>query len=428
MLTKTTFLLVPAVLIGSVLSNQASAALERVLYAFTGFPNGQTPVAGLVFDSAGDVYGTAPCCGSDNGGVVFELLPGAGGTWSEKVLYNFGFASTDGSDPQAAPVFDSIGNLYGTTYHGGNWPSCFGYGCGTVYELSPNSDGTWAETVLYRFGGDTDGYWPASSLVFDNAGNLYGTTQLGGAFGLGTIFELSPDAGGGWQKTTLFSFAGSPDGTEPRDGLTIDAEGNLYGTTLYGGSSPKCIGGCGTAFQLRQGLDGTWTETVIHSFGFGRDGVEPWSGLALDSSSNLYGTTLGGGAGSCSGGCGTVYRLSPFGEQWVESVMYRFAGGLSDGWAPYGRPILDQSGNLYGTTVLGGSNKCLGNGCGIAWELRRSGGTATEITLYTFQAGHDGSNPEAGLTFGPNKSLYGTTETGGGGPEGGAGVIFQIRP
>jgi uncharacterized repeat protein (TIGR03803 family) len=285
-------------------------------------------------------------------GVVFELTPAAGGVWSEKVLHDFKVDGSGGTGPSAGLVFDAAGNLYGTTKVGG------AYGYGTVFELSPASGGNWNEAVLYSFNYE-NGSSPNSILVF-LGGNLYGTTANGGRpHGGGTVFELTPKTGGGWSEKVLHSFCSQVncrDGYYPAGNLIVDAAGNLYGTTLYGGNHVSCEQGttyiCGTAFELTLNADRSWTETVLHDFGAHGDGAYPSGGLVFDAAGNLYGTTFQGGTD----GSGTVFEMSPQADgNWAESVLYSFhTGKMNDGGFPVGSLVIDASGSLYGATGTGG--------------------------------------------------------------------------
>jgi uncharacterized repeat protein (TIGR03803 family) len=235
-------------------------------------------------------------------GTVFELSPKAGGGWTEKVLYSFA-NGTDGTFPAAGLVFDAAGDLYGVTYEGGTG-SCLrtGYaGCGIVFELLPKAGGRWVERVLHYFN-LTDGGWPVGSLIFDAAGNLYGMTNGGGAYDWGTAYELMPGPKGGWGEKILHNFNQSgASGDSPYAGLVFDAAGNLYGTTLFDGA-----GGNGTVFELRPTTSGPWTEWVLHAFGSrSRDGLDPEDSLTFDAAGNLYGTTDAGGSSSY----GTVFEI-----------------------------------------------------------------------------------------------------------------------
>ena len=300
----------------------------RVLHDFDG-SDGFSPQSGLIFDAAGNLYGTASLGGTYGCGTVFELSSMPGGGWTEKVLYSFNCISgSDGFSPLAGLVFDAAGNLYGTTIGGGT------YDYGTVFELSPMPGGGWTETVLYSFGNGTDGAYPAyGALIFDAAGNLDGTTSSGGTHncqgngGCGTVFQLSPTTGGGWSETVLYNFGNGTDGYSPEAGLVLDAAGNLFGTTAYGGANGCAVAqysGCGTVFELAPVAGGGWTETVVHNFGSGTDGVTPIAGLTFDPAGNLYGTTEVGGPSNV----GTVFQLSPTaGGGWSETVIHSFNVG-----------------------------------------------------------------------------------------------------
>jgi uncharacterized repeat protein (TIGR03803 family) len=267
--------------------------------------DGNQPVAGLVLDSSGNLYGTTQLGGAHNSGIVFELSPQADGTWTETVLYDFCSQSqcTDGSTLYGGLVFDSVGNLYGTTHSGG------AHNAGTVFELTPHVDGNWTETVLHNFNhklfnGKGDGFAPLAGLVVDAAGNLYGTTASGGSGWWGTVFKLSPQAGGAWTESILHVFNfNKGDGWQPRCDLAFDAAGNLYGTTQYGG-----LYNSGTVFKLTPVAGGAWAEKILHSFpnNNGVDGSQPYAGVILDAVGNLYGTTFEGGTAKG----GTVFEIT----------------------------------------------------------------------------------------------------------------------
>ena len=326
---------------------------EKVLHSFKGQSKGDgtDPWGGLVFDGAGNLYGTASGGGPCGGGIAFELVPHADGNWTEKILHNFGCGS-DGAEPLAGLIFDTAGSLYGTTYYGGT-SSCNdgnGRGCGVVFELKPQTGGRWMETVLYNFKADGgDGTYPEASLLLDAAGNLYGTTSSGGASTFGTAFELTAEAGGGWTEQTIHSFNGN-DGSYPSGNLIFDASGNLYGTTSGG------IPNGSTVFELTPNAGGGWTGKVLHYFNTSGDGVTPQAGVIFDKAGNLYGTTLGGGSDTCFLGCGVVFELMPAaGGAWRESVLHRFTKNGKDGEFPTCNLILDSASHLYGTTQNGGT-------------------------------------------------------------------------
>ncbi len=262
--------------------------------------DGAYPLAGLIFDAAGNLYGTTQqggihSCKGKTCGTVFEMTPREGGGWTESVLHSFG-NGTDGVNPQGSLISDASGNLYGTTYQGGIHSE------GTVFEMTPREGGGWTETVLHSFGSGTDGVSPNATLIVDATGNLYSTTIAGGIHNGGTGFELSPQEGGGWTETVLHSFGNGTDGANPQAGLVIDAAGNLYGTAITGG-----IHSDGAVFELSPQEGGGWAETVLHSFGNGADGISPYAGLIMDAAGNLYGTTIAGGTHAD----GTVFEIAP---------------------------------------------------------------------------------------------------------------------
>ena len=284
------------------LSPAAGGWTETILHSFgNNSTDGYYPSAGLVSDAQGNLYGTTTDGGAYNFGTVFELSPKSGG-WAEKVLHSFD--GNDGSSPLASLIFDTAGNLYGTTWVGGVRQA------GTVFELMPEAGGRWTAKVLHHFNA-ADGNGPRASLIFDTAGNLYGTTQVGGAGHHGTVFQLTPAAGGTWTHNILHSFENNgTDGWFPLGNLIFDAKGNLYGTTTDGGTGACARNGCGTVFELTPAAGGGWTETVLYSFPGYTAGYDPASGLIFDAAGNIYGTTVNGGTdGGCV--CGTVFELTP---------------------------------------------------------------------------------------------------------------------
>lgn len=327
---------------------------ENIIHYFNG-KDGSYPVAGLVFDRQGNLYGTTACyygpC--DTGDTVFKLMPTSDGNWILSTLYTFTLGK-DGAYPIGGVSFDRAGRLWGTTQYGGL------YGNGVVYNLAPISAFRWYEIIAHAFAGGTDGAVPYSGLIFDGSGNAYGTTNQGGANGVGTVFKLTPNKTGfGWTETVLYSFKGricveSPDGAGPVAGLTFDSAGNLYGTTECGG-----VGGYGTIFTLTHNPDDTWTESVIYAFQGGNDGANPNTPVIFDGSGNLYGTTCCGGQLTD----GTIYKLTPLSGSWGEMTLHTFS--YSDGAAP-GPVILDHAGNLYGTAFSGGPYGSYG---GVAYEF-----------------------------------------------------------
>jgi uncharacterized repeat protein (TIGR03803 family) len=326
---------------------------ESVLYSFAGVENGigEDPTGGVTFDGSGNLYGTA----LGNGGIIFELTPNPDGSWTT-VAHGF----SEGSQPFGDLIFDAAGNLYGTTSRGGNGPchsrGLRGLGCGTVYQMTPNPDGSFTENVLYNFT-RPDGRYPLAGVILDPAGNVYGTTSEGGdlrcnhPFGCGVVFKLKPNSDGTWTESVLYRFAGAADGRQPQADLILDAAGNLYGTTLLGGSA-QC--GCGVIFRLTPNPDGTWTESVLHTFQ-GRQAAYP-NGLIFDKAGNLYGTTNSGGPVNG----GVVFKMTPQSDgSWAYRVLHVFLG--KPALYPSGDLILDKAGNLYGTTAGCGSfQECQG--------------------------------------------------------------------
>ncbi|MGA7221041.1 MAG: choice-of-anchor tandem repeat GloVer-containing protein [Candidatus Sulfotelmatobacter sp.] len=399
------------------------AQTETVLHSFAG-TDGISPVVSVVFDSAGNLYGVASQGGGSNNGTVFELTPNKN-KWTEKTLLSFN-GGAGGAMPLGGLIFDSAGNLYGTTKLGG------ANGVGTAFELIKSKSGAWSETVLHSFGSGKDGQYAVGNLNFDGAGNLYGSTQGGGAYSNatetsgGTVFKLAPKKGGGWTETVLHSFGNAKDGNSPRSNVILDKEGNLYGTTNAGGAY-----GSGTVYELSPKSGGGWTEKVLYSFDSkyavngDNNGYKPVAGLTLDTSGNLYGTTAYGGYY----GGGVAYELSPkSGGSWTETVIYAFdfLNASEVGSTLYSGLVLDKEGNLYGTTLLGGDGTYFGNG--TAFELKpptKSGGTWSLDTLYVFQAS-DGTQPGTGyVTLDSDGSVYGGTQAGGANLD---GVVFKITP
>jgi len=327
----------------------------RLLHVFSDYhTDGEGPNGELVFDPVGNLYGTAGGGGANDEGTIFELVPGSGG-WSFSVLYNFGTRYGDGSSPQSGMVMDSSGNLYGVAG-------------GRMFELSPGSGG-WTEKVLYTFCPNcTKGSSPIGPAVLDSTGNLYGTTGGGGKYngcpngsGCGVAYELRRPPKGRWKEAVLYTFQAGRDGFDPSSGLTFDQSGNLYGVTALGGGHGCYLGiGCGTVFKLTPKSRGGWKESVIHSFGNGRNGNYPFGTVALDKAGNLYGVTAYGGSGC---GCGVIYKLSPGPKgKWTYTIEHSFT--YSDGAEGGGGLIIDNNGNLYGGTGYGGAY-----GEGVIFEL-----------------------------------------------------------
>ncbi len=336
------------------LSNRNSGWVLTPLYSFLGGDDGANPEANVVIGPDGTLYSTTylgggPCDG-DGCGTVFNLKPAASACktalcpWTETVIHRF--TGQDGIGPVGAVVFDQTGNLYGATTTGGLRNG------GTVFELSP-SGGGWSGKILHVSYG-----YPGSGVIFDSSGNLYGTAFIGGN-GQGSVYQLTPSEFG-WISTDLYDFSNGSDGGYPWAGLIFDQSGNLYGTTTAGGS-----GNGGTVFQLTPS-GGNWTLNTLHSFtgpGDDRFVVGPVGSLVMDNAGALYGTAFADGASSY----GSVFKLTPSHGSWTYTSLHDFTGG-SDGGYPYSNLIFDANGNLYGTTSVGGTGPCT-NGCGVIFEI-----------------------------------------------------------
>ncbi len=412
-----------------------AAEKAKALYNFNNAGGGgYYPVAGLIFDKAGNLYGTASFANGSGCGIgcgnVFELMPNGDGTWTQKVLYTFCSLSScaDGENPVAGVIFDTAGNLYGTTAGGGTGTGCGSSGiepCGTVFELMPNNDGTWSEKVLYSFNNNgKDAYGPEAGLVFDAKGNLYGTTPFGGNYGCtyymgcGTVFELSPSAGGTWTETVIHRFRfrskGGLSGLYPYGGVILDANGNLYGATDRGGAYDQ-----GVVYELSHRAGDAWTEKVLHSFGEGKDGLGSAASLIFDAAGNLYGTTVSGGAY----GGGVVFQLILATKgHWKEKVLHSFSNNKKDGYSLFAGLILDAAGNLYGTTASGGLY-----GGGVVFRLTpaRTGRWKETELLNLYFLGKYGAYSLAGLTLDSAGNVYGTASQGG---TYGWGTVFEVTP
>jgi uncharacterized repeat protein (TIGR03803 family) len=387
--------------IAAALGNGAWAGVKyKVLYSFTGGTDGGGVFAGVAFDAQGDLYGTTWSGGADGYGTVFELMPGSGGKWTENVVHNFckDFPHcADGALPESTPVFDTSGNLYGTSNI-------------AAFELSPNegADAGWSFSVISDNAG-------GSSLTVDDAGDLYGAG--------GSVWELIRDSD--WKVKLLHVFCSLQDCRDGDKALappTLDAAGNLYGTTEFGGgnNAAECSIGCGVVYQVQPLGGGKWKYRVLHRFAaFSRDGLMPQAGITLDSKGNVYGTTLYSGTSS-----GTVFELSPQQDGgWKEKILYDFPNAATNGGAPVGGVTFDNLGNLYGTASAGGDPNC---NCGVVFKMTpQADGRWSYTVLHRFK-GTDGFGPGYNLIFDKGyKHLYGTTVEGG---SGGYGVVYEITP
>jgi len=418
-----------------ILVSSAFATTEKLLYSFQGSSDGVNPNAGLVADAAGNLYGTTAFGGTNAAcscGSVFELSPPTttGGAWTETILYSFRGGNRDGERPMGTLTFDAQGNLYGTTLAGGaNNP-------GTIFKLSPpaTAGGAWTEKVLFVFPSDLSrGYGPQGKLVFDAAGNLYGSTQSGGSkCDCGTVFELKAPAttGGAWTHIVLYNFGPttSDDGLYPSPDI-IYRNGVIYGVTHSGfGTSQN-----GIVFQLVR-KPGTWTENILYRFD-GSESSRPEGGLVLDPAGNLYGATADGGSLNCPPGCGTIYELSPptvAGGAWQETILYNFLAH-GDGAYPSATLWRDSAGDLYGTASAGGIKNRQNNdvGGGTVFKLKApasAGGTWTLAVLHDFSyPAADGSFPTGALMM-FNGVFYSTTTFGGTPDYNDYGTVFSVVP
>jgi len=450
----------------------AHAGQEKILHRFNTLWNGAAPASTLIADADGNLYGTAEGGGAQGRGVVFKLTKSKNGTWKESVLHSFG-NSPDGFQPTSSLTFDTKGNLYGTTVYGGSSKlgACPNF-CGTVFELTPQTDGTWKESILWNFQGSPDGSSPLGGVAVDSAGDVFGTTYQGGVNNLGTVFKLTESSPGHWTEVTLHSFTGGPDGEEPTGGLVRGQNGGFYGTSngtvfeltpgtsgswgfqvlyqvsnyivgnlvvnpagdLFGltssGGDPNC--GCGFAFSLTPSSQG-FSFTQLYTFKGGSDGSMPMAGLAMASDGTLFGTTNYGGDKSCSSdvcGYGTVFELIPGSSAWSEEVLYRFNSKYEGaGVFPLAGLFIDSGENLYGSTFEG----CIA-GAGTVFRLARGSNDRWALgVINAFGRYTDGWQPAPALVSDSSGNLYGTTPFGGTGACGevgvpGCGMVFQMTP
>jgi uncharacterized repeat protein (TIGR03803 family) len=375
------------------------------LHNFGTATDGTIPESAPVLDSAGNLYGVAPLGGANGDGMAYELSPSSTG-WTYTDIYDFTNTPTYVGEPASSLILDAQGNLYGVTQY-------------AVYELSPSSAG-WTQTILHIFTGGSDGATPNGSLIFDASGNLYGTTTLGGSGGDGTVFELSPSSSG-WTETILHNFTGADDGRAPGGNLLLDSAGRIYGAALLGGTvNSSCSEGCGTIFRLANS-SGTWRFTRLFDFQGTNGGSAPTS-IAFDAAGNIYGTAYNGGTVCSGSGCGVVFKLTPSasGGPWKEKILHAFT--KQDGSGPLGTAF-DFKGNLYGTTFGGGSlNE------GVVWELSPTTTGPWKFTqVYAFGKGTSGFEPDAGVIVDSKGNLYGTC-SGGSTTATEWGTLFELSP
>ncbi len=382
-------------------SQPSQSQTYKVIHNFVA-TDGESPYSGPILDSAGNLYGTTYAGAFWGAGGVYRLSP-SGSSWTLNRLYSFK-AGLDGTGPGFGTLAVGPGPaIFGTTEGGGDF--------GVVYKIGPNPNCTgthcwWQESIVHDFGTGTDGWEPIGGVVFDAAGNFYGTTLVGGASGNGIVYEVSP-SGTSWNETVLYNFPTSgPDAINPVAALTLDAQGNLYGTAPAGGAY-----GFGAIFKLTR-TGSTWKESVLYSFQGADDGQNPVGGLAIDKAGNLYGGTFLGGAN----GGGTVYELSPSGSTWNFQTLYSFSGY----GGPYNKLTFDSAGSLYGITNSDGAYND-----GTVFKLTPSSSGWTFTNLHDFAGGTDGASPYGQVAVDGSGNVFGTAAIGG---TENYGVIFEITP
>lgn len=409
MRNKAVLMTTAAAILGAACSAQA-AVKQATLFAFTGGSDGSFPYAGLISDTKGNLYGTASGGGDGHAGVVYELSPPAHGVaaWTQTTLYAFTGAK-DGGTPHAGLMMDQKGDLYGTTYSGGV------AGQGVAFKLHKRKDGHWKETLLWSFTGGNDGGAPEGSLTMDAGGNLYGTTTQGGTGVVGTVFELSPPTSGRhWSQTVLYNFTGNSDGGQPTGNVLLGTDGNIYGTTAGYGEFNY-----GTAYRLTApSSGGDWGFSLLHAFKGGADGEVPRAGLIQDATGTLYGTTAG-----FDHSYGNVFSMSTDGSDY--NVIYGIGGGQGfTGNGPWASIAMDAGGTIYGTTLADGMSSN-----GEVFQLTPQAGEAWQAkVLYTFPGGAGGQYSHSNVLIDPLGRLYGTTYGVAG--QGGffPGTVWRIKP
>jgi uncharacterized repeat protein (TIGR03803 family) len=372
----------------------AHSQTYTVIHNFTAKGNdGATPYGGPILDGKGNLYGTTYLGGTAGAGSVYKLSP-SGSSWKYTSLYSFK-GGHDGAGPAFGSLAIGANGLFGTTEGGGNLGVVFAV-CACVTK----------EKVIHSFGNANDGAQPIGGVVFDNAGNFYGTTSLGGAFGNGIVYK-GTRYGQGWIENPIYSFNNNGDPINPPAGVTLDAQGNIYGTSSLGGAN-----GFGAVYKLSPSASG-WTETVLYNFQSLDDGANPVGGVIVDSAGHLFGTTFDGGVN----GGGTVYEMTPSTNGWTFTTIYSFVGGYS---GPYNKLTLDANGNLYGFTNSAGAF-----GLGTIFKLSPGSGGWTLTDLHDFAGGDDGGQPYGSVAVDAKGNVFGTAVVGGTDNQ---GVVFEITP
>ncbi|MBV8197105.1 MAG: hypothetical protein JO263_03140 [Candidatus Eremiobacteraeota bacterium] len=404
------------------------AYTEKLIWDFTDTSDGSGPLAGVVADASGNLYATTQTGGVIKGnafGTVDEFSSN-GSKWSEATLYTF--HGLDGSAPYAPVIFDTHGNLDGTTLTGGSTygKGCNTNGCGAVFQLTHGSSG-WSEAVLYSFTDGSDGGYPQGPLSFDQSNNIYGTTEGGGKpacpllGGCGVVFELTHSSR--WKERIVHAFSGA-DGQYPYTRLVVDTQGNIFGTTPKGGSGCGSIG-CGVVFELVKS-GSSWTAKTIHPFSGGSDGASPAGGLLSDSKGTLYGTTAAGGAS----GFGVAYKITRSGSTWKQKILFNFSKTLGV-YSPYGELTFDTHGNLFGAAA-GGNTCTVGRqrfSCGIIYELSPARkGLWKEATILAFTFSANGWDPNGAPLVNGSGTVFGTTQKADVNGAGCCGAVYQLAP
>ncbi len=406
-----------ALLIVAGAASPATAQTFHVIHTFTGGADGGNSLAGLTVDRAGNLYGTTVYGGQLAGvqgyGIVFKMVA-KNGNWLLSPLYNFQWGQ-DGSRPASPPTIAPDGSLYGATQYGAGTGCYINWGCGTVYHLQPPARSCqkvlcyWTENVLYRFTGSADGGEPGSgTLTLDSAGNLYGTTLVGGHQAGGVVYEMV-NSGGNWTQKVLYSFDNPANGLEPNSSVIFDGQGNLYSTSVAGGST-----GHGTVFTMMPAGLSSWNYSKLYDFT--TDGWAPTGGVIWGLAGNLYGATLYGGPD----GSGEVYEMTPSGGSWNFQTLYQFQPPVGGDWGAYGPMAIDAQGNLYGTTLQQGVFRR-----GTIFKLSYSNGAWHYTSLHEFTGDSDGCSPYGGVSFDQNGNLFGTAWGCG---DGGFGVVWEVTP